>query len=85
MTARFTTTCRRGGLPEGSKVELVHLTGTVRTPGRVNRDPHQGDGLWWRVKYPSGIVAGHVRAGTELAQLGINAGLDLVPARRESS
>lgn len=82
MSARFTTTCQRGYLPRGSTVELVHLSGTVREPGRAARDPHQGDGLWWRVKFPNGIVARHVRAGTELEQLGIYRA-DLVPARRE--
>lgn len=83
--SRFVTTRQCGRLPQGMTVDLVHLTGTVREPGRVNRDPHQGDGLWWRVKHPNGIVAGHVPAGTELAQLGIHASADLAPARRETS
>ena len=76
MTARFVTTTQAGLYRPGLTIDVIDITGTTAFDPRA-RDAHTspaGDGQWYRVKHPNGLMIRMCRTPGELAGLGIDLG-----------
>ena len=58
--------------PDGGRVDVITLSGTVPANSRLRHAGERGDGQWLRVTGPAGNYAGQVRTPAELAGLGVD-------------
>jgi hypothetical protein len=74
-----------GRFPAGMTVKVITLS-LAGGLGPDNRDGGTGgDGQWYLVRYPNGILAGQVRTLEELTGMGISPGnLEEIPASHDT-
>lgn len=75
MTPRFTTTAPAGLYRPGLIIDVITMTGSAPATDRDAYLGGGGDGQWFRVRHPNGILIGMRRTPAELTDdLGIDLG-----------